>query len=306
MAARMAGTGVEDMMSDARPPAAEEVEPHRRRLFGLAYRMLGSAAEAEDVVQETFLRWASADRATVDNPAGWLTTVCSRLCVDRLRSAHRRREEYVGPWLPEPLITEEADAADSVLEHESLTLAFLVVLDTLTPPERVAFLLHDVFGHPHDEIAQMLGRSTASVRQLASRARRRVREARVPTPVPRDEGEALVDAFVTATAGGDLDRLLELLAPDVEMTSDGGGVVSAARRPVTGAAAVARFLLGLGRRADESYELRPTRVNGAPGLVVLRDGRPDSVFALTAADGRVTQIHVVRNPDKLRGVDVRP
>ena len=293
-------------MSTAGPHAVEEAEPHRQRLFGLAYRMLGSAAEAEDVVQETFLRWASVDRANVDNPAGWLTTVCSRLCVDRLRSAHRRREEYVGPWLPEPLLTAEADASATVLEHESLTLAFLVVLDTLTPPERVAFLLHDVFGHPHDEIATMLDRSPAAVRQLASRARRRIRDAQVPAPVSRDEGEALVDAFLTATAGGDLERLLGLLAPDVEMTSDGGGVVSAARRPVRGAEAVARFLLGLGRRADERYELRLTRVNGAPGLVVVHDGRPDSVFALTATQGRVTQIHVVRNPDKLRGVYLRP
>jgi RNA polymerase sigma-70 factor, ECF subfamily len=293
-------------MSAEQTHAVEDAEPHRGRLFGLAYRMLGSVADAEDVVQETFLRWARADRETIDNPAGWLTTVCSRLCLDRLRSARRQREEYVGPWLPEPLITEGTDASATVLEHESLTLAFLVVLDTLSPPERVAFLLHDVFGHPHDAIARMLGRSPAAVRQLASRARRRVRDARVPAPVPRGEGEALVDAFVTATAGGDLDRLLELLAPDVEMTSDGGGAVAAARRPVTGAQAVARFLLGLGRRADDSYALRSTRVNGAPGLVILRDGRPDSVFALTAADGRVTQIHVVRNPDKLRGVDARP
>ena len=282
-----------------------DVEQHRGRLFGLAYRMLGSATEAEDVVQETFLRWHGTDPATVENPAGWLTTVCSRLCLDRLRSARHRRESYVGPWLPEPLLTED-DPAERVVDHESLTLAFLVVLDSLTPPERVAFLLHDVFGHPHEEIATVLSRSPAAVRQLASRARRRVREAQVPHPVPRDDGERLVDAFVSATLGGDLDTLLRLLAPDVEMTSDGGGLVSAARRPVQGADRVARFLLGLARQAEEGDELITTWVNGAPGLIIRRQGRTDTVFALTVADGRVTQIHAIRNPDKLTAVDVRP
>jgi RNA polymerase sigma-70 factor, ECF subfamily len=282
-----------------------DVEQHRGRLFGLAYRMLGSATAAEDVVQETFLRWHGTDPATVENPAGWLTTVCSRLCLDQLRSARHQRESYVGPWLPEPLLTED-DPADSVLDHESLTLAFLVVLDSLSPPERVAFLLHDVFGHPHDEIATVLGRSPAAVRQLASRARRRVREAQLPDPVSRDDGERLVAAFVEATLGGDLDTLVRLLAPDVELTSDGGGIVAAARRPVHGAERVARFLLGLARQAEDGDELVTTWVNGAPGLVILRQGRPDTVFALAAEAGRVTQIHAVRNPDKLTAVDVRP
>lgn len=281
---------------------SDVVTEHRDRLFGLAYRMLGSAAEAEDVVQETFERWAATDPATVEDPGAWLTTVCARRGLDRLRSAQRRREEYVGPWLPEPLLTGDDDPAETALEHESLTLAFLVVLEDLRPAERVVFLLHDVFGHPHAEIAAMLDRSPEAVRQLASRARGRIRKTTPARPVEQQQGEAIVEAFLEATAGGELDQLLRLLAPEVVLTSDGGGVAPAARHPVRGADAVARFLLGIARQADESYELVPASINGGPGLLVFRHGEIDTVFSLTAVDGRVTEIRAVRNPAKLTAI----
>lgn len=279
-----------------------DVEAERPRLVAMAYRMLGTHAEAEDAVQETFLRWASVEDTVIDNPAAWLTTVCTRVCLDRLKSASRRREEYVGPWLPEPLLTDDLDLADAAAMGESLTLAFLVVLESLSPLERVAFLLHDVFGHGHDDVAAALDRTPDAVRQLVSRARRHVAERR-----PRFEADAqrrweVAEAFLAAAAGGDVGEVMALLAPDVVLRADGGGVVSAARNPLEGPDRVARFLLGLFRQADETVELEPRPVNKMPGLLVWQAGQLVSVFAFDVADGVVTAVHAIRNPDKLGAV----
>ena len=279
----------------------ELVQEHGGRLFGIAYRMLGSVTEAEDAVQEGFARLAAADG--VDDPAGWLTTVVTRLCIDRLRSAQRRRETYVGPWLPEPLLTDDRDPSELAETADSLTLAFLTVLERLSPSERVVFLLHDVFGYPHDQIARMLDRSPAAVRKLASRARTRLGD-----DLPRYEHDAtrrreVTEAFIDAATGADLGRLMGLLAPDVVFTSDGGGVVSTARRPLHGADPVARFLLGIARQAEDAgWALTVVEINGDPGLVVTYHGKVDTVMTLHLRGGHIEAIHAVRNPDKLRAV----
>ena len=300
-------------MTDREPTTGADVDAdvdavvaeHRDRLVGLAYRMLGRMTEAEDAVQETFLRFAAADRATIDTPGGWLTTVCSRLCVDRLRSASRQREAYVGPWLPEPIATEDLDLTDGAAMGETLTLAFLVVLESLSPLERVAFLLHDVFGYDHDEVARMLDRSPAATRQLVSRARRSVADRR-----PRFEADAgrrweIARAFLNAADGGRIDDLVGLLAPDVTLVSDGGGVVSAARRPVVGADRVARFVAGVWRQAAAGRQVHLQEVNGMPSVVATVDGRLETVFVFNVADGRISAVRAVRNPAKLAGLRPR-
>lgn len=275
------------------------VAEHHDRLVGLAYRALGRMTEAQDVVQETWERWAAADQASIDNPGGWLTTVCTRRCVDLLRSAAHQRETYVGPWLPEPIPTDDLDLADAAAMGETLTLAFLVVLESLSPLERVAFLLHDVFAYDHDTVAGMLGRSPAAVRQLVSRARGQVDARR-----PRFEADAsrrweVAEAFLAAATGGAMEDLLSLLAPDVEFTSDGGGVVTAARRSVKGPERVARFILGIVSLAPDEATVRTTAINGMPALVAEVGGEPNTVFAFDVADGRILAIRAVRNPDKL-------
>jgi RNA polymerase sigma-70 factor (ECF subfamily) len=287
----------------------EAVEPvevtERDRLFGLAYRLLGEVGAAEDAVQETFLRWSAADRAAVERPAAWLTTVCTNLCLDVLRSARVKRETYVGSWLPEPLAT-QADTGEAVALAESVGLALLVVMESLTPLERVAFVLHDVFGHSHDEVAAVLGRSPVAVRQLASRARRRVQDGR-----PRFEADAarrneVADAFLAACTGADLDRLLGLLAPDVVLVADGGGVAPSVRRPTHGAGRVADLLVRIAGLLPAGTEVRRMEVNAMPGLVALVDGAVDTVLALDIVGGRVQTIRIMRNPGKLRGVAGRP
>jgi RNA polymerase sigma-70 factor, ECF subfamily len=272
---------------------------HRDRLVGLAYRILGQITEAEDAVQETFVRWSEADRTAIDNPGGWLTTVCTRICLDRLRSAVRRRETYVGPWLPEPVRTDDLDLSDATAMGESLTLAFLVVLEALSPLERVAFLLHDVFGYGHDELASMLERSPAAIRQLVSRARRNVASRRPRFEPDADRRWDIATSFLAAASGGPVDELITLLAPDVVFTSDGGGLVSAARRPVVGAEKVARFVQGLIRQTPADLRVIRTEINGMPGLLALRDGHPDTVIAFSVADGLISAVHAIRNPEKL-------
>lgn len=276
-----------------------DLDQERPRLFGIAYRMLGSVTEAEDAVQEAFTRLAATDG--VDEPAAWLTRVVTNVCIDRLRSAQRQRETYVGPWLPEPLVTEDHDPADLVGTAESLTLAFLVVLERLSPLQRAVFLLHDVFGYTHVEVASMLDRSPAAVRKQASRARAQLTGGTVRSASPPDEGMAVTRAFLAACEGGDLQVLMDLLAPEVVLTSDGGGAVTAARRPVRGADRVAAFVLGLARMGnrESGWETHPSHVNGGPGVLVTHDGTVDSVFALTVEDGRVVSVQVVRNPAKL-------
>jgi len=279
---------------------------NRRRLFGIAYRMLGQISDAEDAVQETFIRWTQTDRSRVDNPPAWLTTVLTRICLDRLKSAQRQREAYVGPWLPEPLVTDDVDPADIAGTSDSITLAFLVVLERLSPAERAVFLLHDVFGYTHAEIAAMLERSPAAVRQLASRARAHLDDHQTRYEPDIRRRQAVADEFMAATVGGDLDRLMAVLAPDVTFTSDGGGVVQAVRHPQQGAERVVAILQSFMRLRTPQHDVRRVQANGMPALLLTHRGEVDSVWTLHVADGRIAAIHVVRNPEKLRGLSGTP
>ena len=286
---------------------AVSFEPHRRRLLGLAYRMLGSIAEAEDAVQDTYLRWHAADRDGVSDPRGFLTTTTTRICLDMLKSARARREAYVGPWLPEPVVDTAALAPDKQTElAEDLSIALLLALDRLSPLERAAFLLHDVFDCSFGEVASALGRSEAACRQLASRARANVREARPQTTSPvRDHSEPsnhqqLVSAFVTAARSGDVQALMGMLAQDVRLTTDGGGKVPAALNAIEGADRTARFVVGVvSKGMPEGSIVRPVQINGLPGLIVYRpDGSLQSV-AFEIVDNLVRAIYTVGNPEKL-------
>jgi RNA polymerase sigma-70 factor, ECF subfamily len=281
----------------------EVFEEQRRTLFGIAYRMLGSVADAEDIVQEAWLRWSSTDSA-VDNPRAYLARTVTNLALNHLSSAAVRREEYVGPWLPEPLVT-EPDATHDVEQAESVSLAMLVVMETLSPLERAVFVLKEVFGFPYAEIANVLDRSEPSVRQVAHRARSHV-QARRPRYAAADETRELTERFLDACTGGDLNQMMELLAPDVTAWTDGGGKVQAALRPLQGADHVARWLLGVLSRTEAEMGVRFVDVNGQPGMVLLLDGRPDAVGVLDVADGRITALRLIRNPDKLHGVLLRP
>lgn len=285
----------------------DELEQERRRLLALAYRMLGTVADAEDAVQETYVRWyrqPDADRALIENPAAWLTRVASRICLDMLGSARARRERYVGEWLPEPLPGESAIAAAvpvDPLEHvtldESVSVALMVVLESLTPAERVAFVLHDVFAMPFSEIAETVGRTPDATRQLASQARRRIRERRAGA-ASREQHDAVARAFAAATMTGELSALIAVLDPNVVLRSDGGGKVSAAIRPVVGPDRVARFLLGLPRLKPTAVT-EPTLTPEGLAFLVTIDGRADSVISVDVTGDRITDVYIVRNPDKL-------
>lgn len=285
----------------------EDVMAERGRLIALGYRMLGTLQEAEDAVQETYLRWyrlSDEERATIGNPQGWLTRVASRVCLDVLKSARARREQYVGPWLPEPAPADmlavssgAVDPADRVTLDDTVSTALLVVLEAMTPPERVAFVLHDVFAVPFGEIADVVGRSPAAVRQLASSARRRV-DAHRGAVAPASEHDAVVRAFGNAATGGDLAALAALLDPSVVLRSDGGGLVSAARKPVSGASNVARFVIGcLDKRPTWRMAERPT-ADGL-GFVWLEGDDVLGVINLRVAADRITDVWMVVNPDKL-------
>jgi RNA polymerase sigma-70 factor (ECF subfamily) len=287
-------------------------EAHRRHLFGVAYRMLGSRSEAEDAVQETWLRYSSA-RPEPDDLRAWLTTVIGRICLDVLRSARVRREAYVGQWLPEPIVTRlpsgAPDPAEEVAQHEQISLALLVVLERLTPEQRVAFVLHDVFAVPFEEIAATLDTTPAAARQLATRARRTLAAPDAPRhTADLTEQRRVLAAFVAAAARGDLDALARTLAPDVVVSGDGGGVAQAARQPVVGAVQASRFLLGLFRLVDrfQVAHAELALVNGDLGLVVDgvdAAGAPSlAVLGLAVADGRITAVYNQLNPDKLREV----
>ncbi|MEN3535948.1 RNA polymerase sigma factor SigJ [Microbispora sp. ZYX-F-249] len=279
-----------------------EFQALRPRLLGVAYGLLGSLDEAEDVVQDAWLRLRTAKAAGGDeirDATGWLVVTVSRLALDVLRSARHRREEYVGPWLPEPVLM-GPDPAERVTLDESMSMAMLVVLESLSPAERTAFVLHDVFGLTFAEVGAAVGRSPAACRQLAARARAHV-ESRAPRfDVDPAEHRRVVRAFARACLGDDLDALLALLDPDVVLRSDGGGRVRAARRPVLGAAKVARLLFGI--RRFGSHELVPVTVNGWPGLLRYRDGRLVAVMGLSIARGRITAVDMVANPEKLARV----
>lgn len=273
-------------------------EQHRRMLFGIAYRMLGSVADAEDLVQDTWLR-CSQVTGPIDNPRGYLARTVTNLALNRLGSAAVRRERYVGPWLPEPLVT-VPDAAGDVEMAESVSLAMLVVLESLSPLERAVFVLKEAFGFPYREIAETLERSEASVRQVGSRATSHVKARRPRYPAPAEVRRRATDEFLAACLGGDLNRVLELLAPDVTAWNDGGGKVRAALRPLHGADKVARFLVAVLAQPMEDPRIVAVDVNGEPGLLLTTAGRPDSVACFEVEDGRITEIRVIRNPDKLR------
>jgi RNA polymerase sigma-70 factor (ECF subfamily) len=288
-------------------PPTDEVENERRALLGLCYRMLGTVADAEDAVQETYVRWlrlSDAERAAIRSPGAWLARVAGRVCLDMLGSARARRERYVGEWLPEPVPDDSplaasvsVDPIDSVTLDDSVSMALLVLLESLTPAERVAFVLHDVFGVPFAEVAETVGRSPDAVRQLASQARRRVREHRAGA-ASREQHDAVARAFAAATSTGDLEALVSVLDPDVVLRSDGGGRVSAALRPVRGADRVARFLLGLPRLEPEAV-VGPIGTPDGLGFLATLDDEPSALVSLRVRDGRIVDVYIMRNPDKL-------
>jgi RNA polymerase sigma-70 factor (ECF subfamily) len=274
--------------------AAAAFDPLRPTLIRVAYRMLGSVADAEDVVQEAFVRWMGTDRARVREPEAFLRRTVTRLCLDVLKSAHRRRETYLGPWLPEPVVAEEAD--------EDVTLPLLLALERLSPLERAAFLLHDVFGLGFEEVAATIGRDAAACRQLASRARVHVREARPRFRVERERALELTRAFFTASRSGDMTALSAMLADDVSVYADGGGKRSAARRPLHGLARVLQLHKALAAiyAKRRSALVRTAFINGLPGFVTREADGEFQTTALEIADGKITAIYIVRNPDKLR------
>jgi RNA polymerase sigma-70 factor, ECF subfamily len=278
---------------------SEAVEAQRQRMFAIAYGMLGMSAEAEDVVQEAFVRWHEADRSTVRSPAAFLTTVVTRLAIDRLRLAERRRAEYVGPWLPTPLVA-ELDPADVATQAEQLSLALLASLERLNPIERAVFLLRDVFDFDYGEIAETVGKGEANCRQIGRRARARVGEPRRRYRATRDEEDELLRAFVAAAETGDVERLKGLLARDAVLWTDGGGQVKAALHPVDGAGRIARFFAAIARQAPPASRTRPVRVNGDPGLLTDSGGIPTGVTALELAESTIAGVRIVLNPDKLR------
>jgi len=278
--------------------------PHRGRLLGLAYRMLGSRSDAEDVIQDAYLRVAGV--SGIQNSEAYLVTVVTRLCLDRLKSARAQREVYVGPWLPEPVFDAEALSADTASElADNLSFALLLALDRLTPLERAAFLLHDIFEAPFADVARVLDRSETSCRQLASRARRAVR-AETPAPATVSDAHArLLAAFAAAVESGDLSRLAALLHDDAVAYGDGGGRKRSALRPIRGADKISRFFIGLARklaRTGTKLRLTPTTVNGELGALLFMDEELDQVMSFAIRDERIAALYVVRNPDKLRWV----
>ncbi len=283
-----------------------EFLPHTRHMKALAYRMLGSRAEAEDVVQEAWLRWHGAERTVVENPRAFLSRTVTRLCLDQIKSAQARREVYIGTWLPEPLVDameefQPGPEAAHELAHE-LSFAFLLMLERLSPLERAAFLLHDIFDQWFAEVAATLERSAAACRQLAARARNKLLQGR-SAPVAPQEGERLAAAFAAAVRDGDLDALSAVLAADARFLSDGGGRVNAVPTVLLGRELVAKVLLGFARQAPDALQLRPASVNGLRGFVLSQAGRVIQTLALeTNAAGQIQAVYITRNPDKLRQV----
>jgi RNA polymerase sigma-70 factor, ECF subfamily len=285
----------------------ETFSEQRSLLFSIAYRMLGSVMDAEDMVQETFLRWQDAPVDEVRAPKAYLSTVITRLCIDQLRSAKAKREQYIGPWLPEPLITEDTSDIDEHLAlADSLSMAFLVLLERLSPIERATFLLREVFDYPYPEIAQIVDKSEANCRQMVHRAREHIStgESRFePTPEQLQEISA---RFLAATANGDMDGLIELLAEDVTVWSDGGGKVPAALNPIYGPEKVARFFIKLAGKMPSNTAMRIVRVNGQPGFILWIGGHLDFVAEVSFRKGLIDALRIVRNPDKLRHVQETP
>jgi len=283
-------------------PATEAFVAHRNLLFTVAYEMLGSAADAEDVLQETWLRWVGVDLAVVKDQRAYLVRITTRQALTRLRTLGRRKESYVGPWLPEPLLT-APDVAEDVELADSVSMAMLLVLETLTPTERAVFVLREVFDLGYDEIAEAVDKTPAAVRQIAHRARAHVAARRPRGAVSAAESRGALAAFQRAIETGDLQSLLDMLAPDVVLLGDGGGVVQALPRPVAGADQVAR-LLGIGLpHLSGQVSVEPVQINGGPALIVRRDGEVENIVAVRIDDGLVTGLYIVRNPEKLSRVE---
>ncbi|WP_327347168.1 RNA polymerase sigma-70 factor [Streptomyces europaeiscabiei] len=278
-------------------------EEHRPVLMGVAYRMLGRVADAEDVVQEAWLRWSGADRSDVREPRGYLVRVTTRLAIDRLRQVQSRNEAYPGPWLPEPYVTDYGatvpDTAERAVLTDTVSLAVLVVMESLSPLERAVFVLREAFGYPYAEIAAMIDRAEPAVRQLAGRARRHVDERRPRYEVDPAERRELTERFLVAAAGGDLDGLMSLLAPDVRLVGDGGGLGKAPVRVLETADKVGRFLHGAAGKGVEDVSFRFMEINGGFAAVLLSGGLVDSVIQVDVADGRIQCVYIVRNPEKL-------
>jgi RNA polymerase sigma factor (sigma-70 family) len=306
------GPGTADSSRGRPDPGLDAIMSERRQLINLTYRLLGSLAEAEDAVQETYARWYALSRQqqdAIESPGAWLTTVASRICLNLLGSARARRERYVGEWIPEPLPERTewiggrsgaaADPADRVTLDESVGMAFLVVLEAMTPAQRVAFILHDVFGYSFTEVAGIVGRTPAACRQLASSARRRIRASQAPA-APAARQADIVRAFRQAWEAKDIDALIGLLDPDATATADGGGLAVTFLDPIEGGEQVAAAWIEIANRATANMRLLERTVNGQPGLVAQQDGITVTVFAFDVADDRIKHIWVIRNPDKLR------
>ncbi|WP_330230820.1 RNA polymerase sigma-70 factor [Nocardia sp. NBC_00508] len=291
-----------DSGNDATDPATEAFVAHRNLLFTVAYEMLGSAADAEDVLQEAWLRWVKVDVGQVSDQRAYLVRITTRQALNRLRSMKRRRESYVGSWLPEPLLTTPDVAADVELS-ESVSMALMLVLETLTPTERAVFVLREAFGIGYDEIAAAVDKTPAAVHQIAHRARLHVEARRPRRAVTARQAEAALEAFRRALETRDLQGLLEVLAPDVVAISDGGGIKQATPRPIIGAGKVARFIVGGLTKNDVPLTVEPTVVNGSPALALHVDGELDGVIAMRVEDTRITGLYYVRNPQKLTHIE---
>ncbi len=287
------------------PTPAEIFAEYRPLLFTVAYEITGSVADAEDVVQDSYLRWAGVDPSQVLLPRAYLTKIATRLAINKLRSAARRREDYIGPWLPEPLLT-SPDIADDVVLADSVSMAMLVVLQTLTPHQRAVFVLHEVFGFSHQEIAEAVSKTEPAVRQILHRARQQVLERR-PARAGSVTGpgqDAVLQRFLTAASTGDLQGLMDVLAPDVVLISDGGGIRAAALRPILGADKTARFLVGIGaNKIQGDLRVEPAWYNSSPASVVYIGGHADTVGTIEVVDDRIVAIYLVRNPEKFTGLE---
>jgi len=277
----------------------EIFKKHRPRLFGIAYRMLGMRDDAEDLTQEAYIRWHKADADEIETPEAWLVTVVSRLSIDRLRKASVERETYIGPWLPEPILTGPSPA-DEIEMASDLSIAFLVMLERLSPIERAVFLLHDIFDRGYDEIAHIIGKSEAAARQMIHRARERVRRDKTRFKADKAERTRLVRQFAAATAAADENALLSLFSEDIMLMSDGGGVVHAAKKLVYGRERLARLFSITSRKAGRHFEFFIVEVNGETAMVTISDGQPFGVDTLEVNDGKITALYRVMNPEKLR------
>ena len=283
--------------------AEDAFTEHRPLLFTLAYEILGSAADAEDVLQESYLRWSAVDPATVEHPRAYLVRVVTRQALNHLRTVKARREEYIGTWLPEPIRTGPAVSEDAILA-ESVSMALMLVLETLNPTERAVFVLHDVFGYSHGEIAVSVGKTEVTVRQIAHRARRHVHARRRRFEPDSEATREIVQRFLLATSTGEIQALMDLMAPDVVQIADGGGKVTAARRPITGSEEVARFVLGVARTSiTPDTRIEPATYNGMPAARFLTNGELDWLVAFEIHAGRITGLYAMRNPDKLHRDD---